>query len=141
MLGETDLFPGGLYTWPENVRVSSMMSPSILVKDGKPRMIIGSGGSSRIRTAILQVLVNMVDYSMRLQQAVDHPRLHYENGKLNLEPGLLNTEEVSHFNRFNPVQWEGPNMFFGGTHAAAQRKDGSFAGAADARRAGVVVAV
>ena len=141
MLGETDLFPGGLYSWPENVRVSSMMSPSILVKGGKPRLVIGSGGSSRIRTAILQVLVNMVDYSMPIQKAVDHSRLHYEGGKLNLEPGLLNEEELAHFSRFAPVEWEGPNMFFGGTHAAVLRADGSYAGAADARRAGVVVAV
>jgi gamma-glutamyltranspeptidase/glutathione hydrolase len=141
MLGETDLFPKGLYTWPENVRVSSMMSPSILIQDGKPRLVIGSGGSSRIRTAILQVLVNVVDYNMPIQKAVDHARLHYENQKLNLEPGLLNQEELSHFSRFEPVVWEGANMYFGGTHAAVLKEDGSFDGAADARRAGVVLEV
>ncbi|MFK7970966.1 MAG: gamma-glutamyltransferase family protein [Bacteroidia bacterium] len=139
MLGETDLFPDGLYTWPTNVRVSSMMSPSILAQNDKPKLVIGSGGSSRIRTAIIQVLVNMLDHKMPIQDAVNHPRLHYENGLLSLEPGLLAAEELDQVQRFNPVLWDAANMYFGGTHAAVLRSDGSFAGAADARRSGVVL--
>lgn len=141
MLGELDLFPGGLYSWPEDVRVSSMMSPSILVQDGEPRVVIGSGGSSRIRTAILQVLLNMVDFGMHIQDAVNHSRVHFEAGKLSLEPGLLEEAEVANFSQFNPTLWDSHNMYFGGTHAAVRNHDGSFEGAADARRAGVVVNV
>ncbi len=138
MLGELDLFPGGLYQWPEGQRVSSMMSPSIILRDGKPHMVTGTGGSSRIRTAILQLLVNTVKYGMPLQEAVNYPRIHWEGNHLSIEPGLLADGEAFSMDGSTVTFWEELNMFFGGTHTVSIHPDGSLEGAADSRRSGVV---
>lgn len=139
MLGETDLFPKGVYQWPENRRVSSMMSPSIVLYQGKPKIVIGSGGSARIRTAIMQVVINLIGQGMSPQEAVDHPRAHWEGHLLSAEPGLLYEGEAFSLPGSRVQFWEEKNMFFGGTHVAYQDANGMLMGAADRRRAGVVM--
>ncbi|HVW74232.1 MAG TPA: gamma-glutamyltransferase [Rhizomicrobium sp.] len=59
-------------------RPLSSMSPTIVLKDGKPFLVLGSPGGSRIITATLEALVNVVDYGMEPQAAVDAPRFHYQ---------------------------------------------------------------
>jgi gamma-glutamyltranspeptidase / glutathione hydrolase len=59
-----------------NKRPLSSMTPAIVLKDGKPVLITGSPGGSRIITAVLQVLVNIIDFNMPVAQAVTAPRLH-----------------------------------------------------------------
>ncbi len=88
MLGEEDINPAGFHCWPENQRMTSMMSPSLLQLDNGTSVALGSGGSNRIRTAILQVVSNLVDFAMSPEQAVSAPRIHYENELLNIEPGF-----------------------------------------------------
>jgi len=80
MLGEEDINPTGFHQWPEDTRLSSMMAPTLAVEGNGTLMALGSGGSNRIRTAILQVLVNFLDFSMSADDAVEAPRLHYEGG-------------------------------------------------------------
>jgi gamma-glutamyltranspeptidase/glutathione hydrolase len=58
MLGEADLNPLGFHQWPCDRRLSSMMAPTIILKEGTPAIVLGSGGSNRIRSAILQVISN-----------------------------------------------------------------------------------
>ena len=60
MLGEEDLNPHGFHQWQCNQRISSMMSPTILLRNNQPEIVLGSGGSNRIRTAILQVIPNLL---------------------------------------------------------------------------------
>lgn len=139
MLGELDLFPMGVYQWPENRRVSSMMSPSIVLHHGKPKIVIGSGGSARIRTAILQVVLNLISHGLTPKEAVDHPRIHWEGHLLSAEPGLLAVGEAFSLPGSRVHFWDEKNMFFGGTHMVCQDADGILTGAADARRAGVVM--
>ena len=50
--------------------------------------MLGSAGSNRIRSAILQVIVNAIDHGMDAQAAVDAPRLHFEDGLVYAEPGI-----------------------------------------------------
>ncbi|MEM6261452.1 MAG: gamma-glutamyltransferase [Bacteroidota bacterium] len=138
MLGELDLFPGGVYQWPTNQRVSSMMSPTIVLHKGQPNIVLGSGGSSRIRTAILQVVSFLIDHHLDLQEAVNHPRLHWEAGQLNLEPGLVSSETALSVSSENIMHWQEANMYFGGVHTVVRKADGRLLGGADARRAGVV---
>ncbi|HSB58333.1 MAG TPA: gamma-glutamyltransferase, partial [Methyloceanibacter sp.] len=89
MLGEEDLSPKGLGTWREGIRLSSMMAPTIILQSDGTVIALGTGGSNRIRTAILQVAVNLLDRGMSLEEAVDAPRLHLEKcGTLSFEPGL-----------------------------------------------------
>jgi gamma-glutamyltranspeptidase/glutathione hydrolase len=59
-------------------RPLSSMSPTIVTKDGKPVMVLGTPGGSRIITAVLHSLVNAVDYGMNVQEAVDAPRFHQQ---------------------------------------------------------------
>ena len=57
-------------------RPLSSMTPTILLKDGKPVLIVGTPGGSRITTTVLQVIVNVIDHGMSLQEAIDAPRIH-----------------------------------------------------------------
>jgi gamma-glutamyltranspeptidase / glutathione hydrolase len=59
-------------------RPLSSMSPTIVTKDGKTFMVLGSPGGSRIITIVLEVILNVVDHGMNLQEAVDAPRLHHQ---------------------------------------------------------------
>jgi gamma-glutamyltranspeptidase/glutathione hydrolase len=56
----------------------SSMSPTILTKDGKPVLVLGTPGGARIITTVLQTIVNVVDFGMDIQEAVDAPRIHHQ---------------------------------------------------------------
>ncbi len=59
-------------------RPLSSMSPTIVTKDGKPVMVVGTPGGSRIITAVVHTIINVIDYGMTLQEAVDAPRFHQQ---------------------------------------------------------------
>ncbi|HEX2867985.1 MAG TPA: gamma-glutamyltransferase [Ignavibacteriales bacterium] len=59
-------------------RMLSSMTPTIVLKDGKPFMVIGSPGGSTIITVVLQTIMNVVDFHMDIQQAIDAPRIHHQ---------------------------------------------------------------
>jgi gamma-glutamyltranspeptidase/glutathione hydrolase len=59
-------------------RPLSSMSPTIVTKDGKPVMVVGTPGGSRIITAVLHTIINVIDYGMNVQEAVDAPRFHQQ---------------------------------------------------------------
>ncbi|MBD1873224.1 gamma-glutamyltransferase [Nodosilinea sp. FACHB-131] len=143
MLGEEDLSPQGFHQWPPNQRMSSMMAPTIVLKDGKPHIVLGSGGSNRIRTAILQVVSNVLDFGMDIEAAVSAPRLHWERGALHLEPGYEQAAIAAQGITGDDVctWWQAPSMFFGGVHAVAVDPDGTLSGIGDGRRGGAWVVV
>ena len=144
MLGEEDLNAAGFHSWQEGTRMSSMMAPSLAFLPDGSVAALGSGGSNRIRTAILQVLVNLIDFAMPAPQAVVAPRLHYENRLLNIEGGFADwaAEEVA---KHEPglcddfMTWPRHNLFFGGVHAATRAKNNAFEAGGDPRRGGVAV--
>ncbi len=142
MLGEEDLNPDGFHCWPENRRMSSMMAPSALeLKDGT-RIATGSGGSNRIRSAILQVLVNLLDYDMEVKQAVEVSRIHLEGTQLHLEPPRLPNVLQGLQDEFpDPSVWNDCNLFFGGAHTVMLAANGDISGAGDPRRGGVFLSV
>ncbi len=143
MLGEEDLNPQGFHQWPTNQRMSSMMAPTLVLQDGKPRLVLGSGGSNRIRTAILQVVSNVLDFGLDIDAAVHAPRLHWERGALHLEPGYdrgaIEAEGIG--NDDHCTWWQTSNMYFGGVHAVAVGPDGQLSGVGDRRRGGACVVV
>lgn len=140
MLGEEDLNPSGFHQWDLNRRMASMMAPTMLFLKDKTTVATGSGGSNRLRTAIVQVLKNVIDHSMEVAQAVEAPRIHHEKGLLSLEPGfpqgtvpkLLQTFPQNHL-------WEEKNLFFGGVHTLAAHPTRGFSGRGDPRRFGVCI--
>ena len=140
MLGEADLHPQGFHQWHPNQRISSMMAPTLVLTGDRPSLVIGSGGSNRIRTAILQVISNLLDFQQPLTAAVTAPRLHWEGGTLHLEPGY-GADAIA---QLPPTAlgtlcpWQHQNMFFGGVHAVGRDPDGTLLGAGDPRRGGAV---
>lgn len=140
MLGEQDLNPHGFHQWKENVRISSMMSPTIVLKNNQPEIVLGSGGSNRIRTAILQVISNILDFKMSVREAVDNPRVHWENDVFNVEPGFAEDEvnKILLPSNNQLVKWHDKNLFFGGVHTVRETSAGLMDGAGDRRRDGVV---
>ena len=141
MLGEQDLNPDGFYRWPANKRMTSMMAPTLVISPRGEKTCLGSGGSNRLRTAILQVLVNIIDFGMPLDAAVNAPRLHFEDDLLSIEPGFEYAQLQPLLRAFaNHKLWEQNNLFFGGVHAVSEHR-GGFTGAGDPRRGGVAVVI
>jgi gamma-glutamyltranspeptidase/glutathione hydrolase len=143
MLGEEDLSSEGLGTWRQGIRLSSMMAPTLILGPDGTVIALGSGGSNRIRTAILQVAVNLLDHGMSLAGAVEAPRLHVErDGKVSFESGLPEDAERALLALGDRGQaWPEANLFFGGVHAARRFANGSVQGAGDLRRGGVAIVV
>jgi gamma-glutamyltranspeptidase/glutathione hydrolase len=143
ILGEEDLNPQGFHKHPVGMRMTSMMSPTIVTKDGEVILSIGSAGSSRIRSAILQVVSNILDYGMDVQDAIDAARIHTEGGgtTVELEQGIPKTAAEKLAQIGDQVSlWKEKNLFFGGVQAVTRNpKTGELAGGGDPRRGGVSV--
>jgi gamma-glutamyltranspeptidase/glutathione hydrolase len=139
MLGEQDLNPLGFHRHPPGRRLPSMMAPTVVLGDGIPELAVGSAGSNRIRSAILQTIIRCIDEGMLAQQAIDAPRVHFEDGVVYTEPGIDTTalEQAGRTLR----RFRERNLFFGGAQAAARELDGSFSGGGDPRRGGAAVVV
>jgi gamma-glutamyltranspeptidase/glutathione hydrolase len=137
VMGEEDLHPAGLHTTAPGTRIGSMMAPSILdLPDGRV-VAVGSGGSERIRSAMLGVLVGLVDRGEHAPGAVESPRLHWDGAAVQAEPPQP-PEVVAALASLGGVNvWEGRSLYFGGAHVAVRYPDGSVEAHGDSRRGGV----
>jgi len=139
MLGEEDINPHGFHRQAPGARMSSMMSPTIVMKDGRPQIVLGSGGSNRIRSAVLQVILNILDFDLPVFDAVNAPRVHWDRTAFQLENGIADkTVEQLVRDKVPLNRWDGRNMYFGGVHTVvmgAEKK--ALSGAGDLRRGGV----
>jgi gamma-glutamyltranspeptidase/glutathione hydrolase len=100
-------------------------------------LVLGSAGSNRIRSALLQTIVGVVDRGMGVVEAVDAPRVHFEDGVVFIEPGI-DADGLSP--DVGIVRFAARNLFFGGVQAALSRH-GRLSGAGDPRRGGVAVSL
>jgi len=146
MLGEEDLNVAGFDAWREGTRMSSMMAPTLAFLPDGGVAALGSGGSNRIRTAILQVLSNLIDFDRPVAEAVAAPRIHFENGLLSVEGGHEDGSDQSAAALLGDLcervmAWPEHNLFFGGVHAATRDAAGDFAAGGDPRRGGAVAVV
>jgi gamma-glutamyltranspeptidase/glutathione hydrolase len=143
MLGEEDLNPLGFHRHTPGTRVPSMMAPTVVLREGDPEIAIGSAGSNRIRSAILQTVLGVVDHGLAAQDAVSAPRLHVEGGEIDAEPGI----DEPALDRLEDAgwtvrRWSELNLFFGGVQAVARNQEtGELTGGGDPRRGGAVSAV
>lgn len=136
MLGEEDLNPHGFFGWNSGIRLPSMMAPTAVLQDEKLLLLLGSAGSNRIRSAMLQTIINYTHFKMGVQEAIDEPRVHYENGTIFTEPPLhVSLKGVN--DTYELKQFDSSNMFFGGVQAVS----GNFDGGADSRRGACVLKV
>lgn len=80
---------------PKKTPLSSM-SPTVISKDGKPFMIIGSPGGARIITITLEAIINVIDHGMSIQEAIDAPRIHHQwlPDKVYMEPFALSSDTM-----------------------------------------------
>ncbi len=140
MLGEEDLNPLGFHAIAPGRRVPSMMAPTVVLRDGEIELGLGSAGSNRIRSAILQTVVRAVEEGMGAGDAVRAPRLHFEQGIVQAEPGIDEQALARIEARDIPVlRRPRINLFFGGVQAVARdRTTGALSGGGDPRRGGTV---
>ncbi len=139
MQGEQDLNPLGFHRHPPGRRMPSMMSPTVVLRDGVPELVVGSAGSNRIRSAILQTIIRVLDDGMRAGDAVRAPRVHFEDGVVYCEPGI-DTRELEAAGR-SVGRFRDLNLFFGGVQAVERDRDGRFWGGGDPRRGGASITV
>jgi len=140
MLGEEDINPFSFHRLPAGETLSSMMAPSIFVRQGRAAMILGSGGSNRLRGAILQVFCRHVLAGEAIETAVNAPRIHNEGNILDCEPGALTNAERAFLQDigWEIRDWSGQSVYFGGVHAITADAVGNLHGAGDPRRGGFV---
>jgi gamma-glutamyltranspeptidase/glutathione hydrolase len=140
MLGEYDLAPAGRVH--PGRRLTSMMAPSIVLREGRPRLVVGSAGSVRLRGAIMQIVVNVVTHGLSIEEAIAHPRLHVDEPHVHCEGGT-DPDELDRLEAwgYDVVRWRRRNLFFGGAAGVELRGDGSPAAAGDPRRGGHGVVV
>ncbi|HEY6779902.1 MAG TPA: gamma-glutamyltransferase [Thermoleophilaceae bacterium] len=140
MLGEQDLNPLGFHLHAPGSRVPSMMAPTVVLRHGVPELALGSAGSNRIRSAILQTILGVVDDRLAVQEAVSAPRLHVEDGTVEAEPGIAEPSLKRLAARGWEVRrWRERNLFFGGVQAVTRSAGGDLSGGGDPRRGGAVV--
>ena len=161
VMGEEDLSPLGFHSHPAGRRMPSMMAPSIVTREGEVELVLGSAGSNRIRSALLQTIVGVVDHGLRAPAAVSAPRAHFEGGIVYHEPGIEPAGILPHpgtrhgggrpeghtpkgtgkragGQEREVVRFHDLNLFFGGVQAVQRRGD-ELIGAGDPRRGGVAV--
>ncbi len=137
IMGEADLHPEGFHSSPPGQSIATMMTPVIVLKNDRVRAVVGSGGSTRIRTVILQVISNLIDFGISLADAVQRPRIHYQDGILQCEKGY--SEEVAGALEkigYRVRLWDSRSLYFGGAHCVEMRSGGTTSGAGDPRRGG-----
>ena len=136
MLGEDDLVSGA--ERPAE-RLTSMMAPSIVFAQRRPRLVLGSAGSVRLRGAIMQTVVNVIGHGLPVEEAVTRARVHLDEpivqceGGDDIDPAVLDRLEAL---GYELARWRGRNLFFGGVSAVEVRADGALAAAGDPRRGG-----
>jgi len=134
-LGEPELNPKGFHALEPGERLVSSMSPTVVSSAEGGIVALGSPGASRIPTAILQTLVNILDFGMSVEEAVLAPRFHAEGDLYAFEAGSP-AADPHRFGRVLP--YEEPNMYFGGVNAVRLTTEGDLEAAADPRRSGGV---
>ena len=123
-MGEDDLHPKGFHSSPPGIRVSSMMIPTIVMKEGRVDCALGSGGSKRIRTAVLQALINIIDFSLSLEESIESPRIHFEDNIIQVEPGYPEELIGKLRKHYDVNRWNEKDMYFGGVHCVNSNMQG-----------------
>src|ERR1700742_747691 len=121
MLGEEDLNPRGFHLTPPGDRVPSMMAPTVVLRGGEVILAVGSAGSNRIRSAILQTVVRVVEQGMSPAAAIAAPRLHFEDGVGPAGPGI-DAAALARLEAAGVGVARRPeiNLYFGGVQAVAR---------------------
>ena len=118
-----------------------MMAPTVVLDEGSPEVALGSAGSNRIRSAVLQTLLGVVDAGLTAEEAVARPRLHVEEGIVDAEPGIDPQALLAlEADGYGVRRWAERNLYFGGVQAVVcDPETGTLSGGGDPRRGGAAV--
>jgi gamma-glutamyltranspeptidase / glutathione hydrolase len=141
MLGEHDLNPLGFHRHAPGRRIPSMVAPTVVLGDRSPEVALGSAGSNRIRSAVLQTLLAVVDAGLTADEAVGRPRVHVEEGMVDAEPGVdPRALAALEADGYGVRRWAERNLYFGGVQAVVRDPDsGDLSGSGDPRRGGAAM--
>lgn len=143
-----DPAPGGPNSIEPGKRPVSNMVPTLLLRDSEPYLVLGSAGSARIVTSTLQTILDVVDHSLDIKDAVAAPRFHYQgSGPIMMESRIGDAvrlalradgydTETPEYVQLRP----GFDVYFGGVHAVMVGPRGELRAAADPRRWGAAAA-
>ena len=137
-LGEDDIHPLGFHRGPAGAPLMTMMTPSLLETADGDWVVMGTGGSNRIRTAMLQVTRSIIDDGRGVRDAVMSPRLHVEKETVhveNIDLGPTFLEAIQAKDRTLTL-FKDRHLYFGGVHTVARHADGTFEAVGDPRRSG-----
>lgn len=117
-------------------RMLSSMTPVLIFKDSKPYLIAGSPGGGRIITTVLQTIVNLIDYEMTLDEAIDSPRFHHQwlPDEIQVENGMIDENKKTELQKMGYSIKDISN--FGRVDAVLFLPDGSMNGHSDRRGSG-----
>jgi gamma-glutamyltranspeptidase/glutathione hydrolase len=122
-------------------RPASSMSPTIVFKQDRPVLTIGSPGAKRIISALAQTLINMIDFNMSMDDAIEAPRIHAIGQKLYVEarisPDII--EQLKAWGHKVVLKDDFDNYFGGAQGIFIDPETGILHGGADSRRDGVAV--
>ena len=130
MLGEKHLNINGFHNWKSQQRIPSNICPTLIVDKNNNLTTLGSAGSSRIISATMSVISNLLNNEMSLKRSISKSRIHLEGDTLHCEP----SDGHPKYKTENVVIWEAKNMYFGGVNACS-----SFDSVGDERRSGVSI--
>ena len=135
MLGEFDVIGRGELVPGE--RLQSMMTPTLVLEQGRPRLLLGSAGSVRLSGAIAQV-ADAVLKGSPVGEAIEAPRFHVSGEReLHLEGGWpASVAAELPAGAWEVIPWQSLNLYFGGVSAVELRADGTLDAAGDPRRGG-----
>src|SRR5262245_24597960 len=140
MLGELDVI--GTDEREPGTRLPSMMSPTLVLDEGAPRLTVGSAGSVRLAGAILQVVAAVVRQGLTVEEAIARPRLHVDGDTVHVEGGWADGVAAALADEgYEVVRWDDRNLSFGGTSAVERRSATTLGAAGDPRRGGHGVVV
>lgn len=130
--------PGNANSIAPGKRPGSSMSPTIVLKDGKPFLSLGSPGATRIITALPQILMNVIDHKMELQQAINAARVHCTGTQVDIEARIPEAVRAALQAKGHKLSVRGEvDLHFGGAQAVMiDPQSGRYYGAADPRRDG-----
>lgn len=133
--------PGTSNSVEPKKRPLSSMTPTIILKNGKPFLSVGSPGATRIISALTQIIVNVVDFRMNIQDAIDAARIHCMTGDIFMESRIPKEVQEALIAKGHKLSVKGAvDLYFGGAQGVMiDPVSGKLYGAGDPRRDGVAV--
>lgn len=129
--------PGSANSVQAGKRPLSSMAPTIVLKDGRPFMSVGTPGATRIISALTQIIMNIVDYNLDIQTAIEAPRIHAMTRDVFLESRIPPDVREALARMGHPLQVRGEmDLYFGGAQGIVVAPNGTLFGGADPRRDG-----